>query len=222
MTASKSIAALFDMDRTLLRRETGSLWMKYQRDIGEASLFDMARVTYWVAQYRLGIAKVEEIAERVTRTLEGRSEAQFIAQCEDWFDRYVEKHISDEGRRAVEDHRKKDHVIAIVTGATPYAARPLARRLGIEHVIASELEVDDRTKCFTGRPRKPLCYGHGKVSLSTVLGEKLGFALDEATFYTDSVTDLPLLERVKVPVVINPDPRLRRVARRRGWRVETW
>ena len=112
--------------------------------------------------------------------------------------------------------------LAIVTGATPYAARPLARRLGIEHVIASELEVDASTKCFTGRHRKPLCYGHGKVSLSTVLGEKLGFALEDATFYTDSVTDLPLLERVKVPVAINPDPRLKRLARRRGWRMESW
>lgn len=214
--------ALFDMDRTLLRRETGSLWMRYQRDIGEASIWDMARVTYWVVQYRLGIAKVEEIAERVTRTLEGRSEAEFIAQCEDWFDRYVAVHISDEGRRAVDRHMKQGDVVAIVTGATPYAARPLARRLGIEHVIASELEVDERTKCFTGRPRKPLCYGHGKVSLSTMLGKKLGFVLDDATFYSDSVTDLPLLERVKVPVAINPDPRLKRLARRRGWRMETW
>lgn len=215
-------AALFDMDRTLLRRETGSLWMRYQRDIGEASLFDMVRVTYWVVQYRLGIAKVEEIAERVTLTLEGRSEEKFIAQCEDWFDRYVAVHISDEGKRAVEKHQKNGDIVAIVTGATPYAARPLARRLGIEHVIASELEVDANTKCFTGRPRKPLCYGAGKVTLSTTLGEKLGFVLDDATFYSDSVTDLPLLERVKVPVAINPDPRLKRHARRKGWRVETW
>jgi HAD superfamily hydrolase (TIGR01490 family) len=215
-------AALFDMDRTLLCRETGSLWMRYQRDIGEASVLDMVRVTYWVAQYRFGIARVEAIAERVVRTLQGRSEDQFIAQCEDWFDRYVEKHISDEGRRTVDRHRAQGDVIAIVTGATPYAARPLARRLGIEHVVASELEVDEGTKCFTGLARKPLCYGHGKVSLSAVLGEKLGFDLAEATFYTDSVTDLPLLERVKVPVAINPDPRLKRVARRRGWRMESW
>lgn len=215
-------AALFDMDRTLLRRETGSLWMRYQRDIGEVSVLDIVRVTYWLAQYRFGIARIEEIAERVVRTLEGRSEEQFITQCEDWFDRYVEKHISDEGRRAVDRHRERGDIVAIVTGATPYAARPLARRLGIEHVIASELEVDQATKCFTGRARKPLCYGHGKVSLSTVLGEKVGFALEDATFYTDSVTDLPLLERVKVPVAINPDPRLKRLARRRGWRVESW
>jgi HAD superfamily hydrolase (TIGR01490 family) len=215
-------AALFDMDRTLIRRETGSLWMRYQRDIGEASLLDMARVTYWVMQYTFGVAKVESIAERLARTLEGKSEDAFIAQCEDWFDRYVAEHISDRGRRTVERHKENGEVVAIVTGATPYAARPLARRLGIDHVIASELEVDATTKRFTGRHRKPLCYGHGKVSLSTRLGGELGFALDDATFYSDSVTDLPLLEAVKEPVVVNPDPRLRRHARRRGWRVETW
>ena len=72
-------AALFDMDRTLIRRETGSLWMRYQRDIGEASLVDMARVTYWVMQYTFGIAKVESIAERLARTLEGKIDSERLA-----------------------------------------------------------------------------------------------------------------------------------------------
>ena len=54
------------------------------------------------------------------------------------------------------------------------------------------------------------------------LAQERGFLLEEATFYSDSYTDLPLLERVGEPVVVNPDPRLRREAARRGWRVERW
>jgi len=214
-------AALFDMDRTLVSRETASLWMRYQRDIGKASMLDALRVSYWVLKYTFGVLKAEETAERLVRTLEGTREDEFIARCEDWFARYVEQHISARGRETVQAHKASGDIIAIVTGATPYAARPLGKRLGIEHVVASELEVGDDGR-FTGRARKPFCYGEGKVSLSVALAKKIGFSLEDATFYTDSLTDLPLLERVKDPVVVNPDPRLRRVAKRRGWRIERW
>ncbi len=121
----------------------------------------------------------------------------------------------------MERHRAQGDLLAIVTGATPYVARPLARRLRMEHVVTSELEVDDRG-CFTGRPVDPLCIGEGKVVRTERLARALGFRVDEATFYSDSLTDLPLLERVKEPIVVNPDPRLRRIARRRGWKIERW
>jgi HAD superfamily hydrolase (TIGR01490 family) len=111
--------------------------------------------------------------------------------------------------------------VAIVTGATRYAARPLARRLGIDHVIASELEIDAEG-CLTGRAIDPLCYGAGKIARTERLAADLGFDLRDATFYSDSFTDLPLLEHVREPIVVNPDPRLGRIAKRRGWRVERW
>jgi HAD superfamily hydrolase (TIGR01490 family) len=143
------------------------------------------------------------------------------ARCDDWFFRDVEPLVSEQGRRAVVAHRAKGDVIAIVTGATPYIARPLARRLGIPHVVASDLEVGSDGR-FTGRFVEPLCYGVGKLARARDLGLRLGFAVEEATFYSDSLSDLPLLEAVATPVVVNPDPRLSRVARKRGWRVERW
>jgi HAD superfamily hydrolase (TIGR01490 family) len=214
-------AALFDMDRTLLRRESASLWIRYQRDTGEADLVDAIRVGLWVLKYTFGVLRAEEVAAKALRSLEGRSADAFAARCEDWFARYVEEHIADEGRRVVERHRAAGDVLAIVTGATPYAARPLAERLRIENVLASDLEIDARGR-FTGRFAPPLCYGHGKVERTLALAKARGFDLEDATFYTDSYTDLPLLERVGEPVVVNPDPRLRREAARRGWRVERW
>jgi phosphoserine phosphatase len=75
---------------------------------------------------------------------------------------------------------------------------------------------------FTGKPVPPIGYGDGKITLATRLAEKHGFDLAEATFYTDSATDLPLLERVRERVAVNPDMRLRRIAKKRGWRVVEW
>jgi HAD superfamily hydrolase (TIGR01490 family) len=214
-------AALFDMDRTLVRRETASLYVRYVRERGGATWRDSARVLWWVAQYTLGVIDVPEVAMRALGPLSGTHETVLSARCDDWFRRDVEAHVCDAGRRAVEAHRARGDVVAIVTGAIPYAARPLARRLGIEHVVASELEVGADGR-FTGRPVAPLCYGGGKLARTIALGERLGFRIDEATFYSDSFTDLPLLEAVRTPVVVNPDPRLARVAGRRGWRVERW
>ena len=214
-------AALFDMDRTLVRRETASLYVRYQREIGEATWRDALRVSYWVAQYTLGIIDAPEVAARAMKTHAGMPETVFASRCDDWFHRFVEVHVCDRGREAVARHREQGDVLAIVTGASPYTARPLARMLGIGHVVASELEVGEDGR-FTGRIEEPLCYGDGKIVRASRLAKTLGFDLRESTFYSDSYTDLPLLEHVSDPVVVNPDPRLSREARRRGWRVEAW
>src|SRR5262249_34235821 len=150
----------------------------------------------------------------------GKEEIWLERACEELFLDYMLPHVATAGRGAVERHRTAGDVVAIVTGATPYAALPLARELGIEHVVATRLEVEDGR--FTGNVAPPMAYGKGKIVLAERLAEEQGFALEEATFYSASITDLPLLERVRTPVVVNPDRRLRRVARARGWRIETW
>jgi len=215
-------AALFDMDRTLVRKETASLYVKFQRSLGEARRRDLARVTWWVFQYTLGVIDAPEVAARALATLEGVHESSMSLRCDDWFRLWVEPHVCDLGRRAVEQHRSRGDLLAIVTGASPYVAWPLARRLDIPHVVASEIEVDATTGRFTGKFVPPLCIGEGKVMRTKRFAAEHGFKLEDATFYSDSYTDLPLLELVAEPIIVNPDPRLRRIAKKRGWRVETW
>ncbi len=213
-------AALFDMDRTLVRLDTATLYVRWQRDRGEAGARDALRVAWWLLQYTLGIIDAPRVAERALVAFAGKEEARIVAECEEWFERYVLAHVAEAGREAVRRHRAEGELTAIVTGATPYAARPLARELGIDHVVCTQLEVEEGR--LTGRVSGPLCYGAGKIELAERLARETGFSLDDACFYTDSITDLPLLERVKTPIVVNPDGRLRRLAKRRGWRVERW
>jgi HAD superfamily hydrolase (TIGR01490 family) len=214
-------AALFDMDRTLVRRETASLYVRYQVDIGEARWTDLLRTLYWVVEYTLGILDAERVAEIVLAQLAGMPETVLAARCDDWFPRYVEQHVTYAGREAVARHRRDGDLLAVVTGASAYAARPLARTLGIDHVVSSVFEMDGDRR-FTGRAEMPLCLGAGKVERAERFARREGFRLEDAVFYTDSVSDLPLLERVAEPIAVNPDPRLKRIARQRGWRVEIW
>jgi HAD superfamily hydrolase (TIGR01490 family) len=214
-------AALFDMDRTLVKKDTATLYMRYRRDIGEAGFRDAAQVAWWVFQYSLGIIDAPRVAARALAAFRGMPEHELVAASELWFRNYVVEHVSDQARAAVRRYQDAGAPVAIVTGATPYAAAPLARELDIDEVICTELEVDAAGN-LTGEWREPMCYGIGKIVLAERFARRAGFDLESAAFYSDSITDLPLLERVKSPIVINPDRRLRRVATRRGWPIELW
>jgi len=86
--------------------------------------------------------------------------------------------------------------------------------------VCSELEVVDGR--FTGQPIEPLCYGEGKIIRAGALLDEHRIGFDKVTFFSDSITDLPLLSKVSVPVAVNPDRRLLRTARARGWEVQNW
>lgn len=213
-------AALFDLDRTLVRVNTTSLYVRHRRDIGQATWRDSVRMAVWLARYTVGLIDAQAVAEKALAAFEGESEAAMIEDCVQCYTKYIQHHVSAAGRAAVAKHRDAGDLIAIVTGTTPYAAEPVARELGIEHLVCTRLEV--ASGLFTGKVHKPLAYGDGKVVLTQKLAAQLGFALEDAAFYTDSITDLPLLERVRQPVAVNPDPRLRRIAAKRGWPIEIW
>jgi phosphoserine phosphatase len=107
----------------------------------------------------------------------------------------------------------------MLTGSTQYAAEAVSAGVGIEHTLCSRLEVVDGR--FTGRLAER-CFGVHKVTLAERFAADHGIDLGRSAFYSDSYNDLPMLERVGTPVAVNPDQRLRRHARRAGWRIEQW
>lgn len=209
------------MDRTLLATVSAVLYTRYQRQRGEIGWFESARVGVWMLQYSLGIIAAEKVAAQVLMGYRGRDHAELQRTTEAWFRSDVLSHVRENARRTVARHREAGDLLAIVTASTEYAARPLARELDIEHVVSTEVEVDPAGK-LTGRAVPPLCYGEGKIGRTERFLEAYEIPLARATFYSDSITDLPLLERVGTPIVVCPDRRLRRVARRRSWPVEWW
>jgi HAD superfamily hydrolase (TIGR01490 family) len=212
-------AALFDMDRTLVRVNTGNLYMRWRFRRREASLRDMVRFAGWMAQYTFGVVDFGEVSTRALSTLAGTDEERLRRECVEWYEAMVREHVSDDARREVERCRQGGQVIAILSASTPYATAPLAEELDISHVLCTTLEVRDGL--FTGVCEQ-VCYGDGKVAAAERWARDHGVDLDRSAFYTDSVSDLPMLERVGEPRVINPDPRLRLLARRRGWPVDWW
>ncbi|MBX7191824.1 MAG: HAD-IB family hydrolase [Sandaracinaceae bacterium] len=213
-------AALFDMDKTLVRANTGIRYARWRVRRGEMPTSELARVLGWSLQYTFGLVDAEAVSRYAARTLTGVDESSFAEECRGWFREDVLPLVADEARREVERMRREGHVLAILSGSSPYAAGPLADELGIPHVLCTRLVVEGGR--FTGEVVSPLAFGHGKVTLAEAWAREHGVDLAQSVFYSDSISDLPMLERVGRARVINPDPRLRWTARRRRWPIEHW
>jgi len=204
---SERRAAFFDLDRTLVRVDTPRLYTKYRRKTGQATWRDSLQVAWWVLQYTAGVIDAPRVARKALEDFAGKEESWLIKTCDEWFPQYVLPEIQARGREIVKTHREAGDLVAIVTAATQYVAWPVARELGIDHVVCSELEVVDGK--FTGLPIEPLCYGEGKITRAGSLLDQHGIGFDKVTFFSDSITDLPLLSKVEIPIAVNPDrPRL--------------
>lgn len=216
-----TIAALFDMDNTLLRVDTGMSWTRFLYRRGELPPKMMAKAVYWSTLYKLAVLDMEAVFTKLCLGLEGDSEDEMIAKCDVWYREHVAGEVAPAARVAIEHHRQAGHLVVLATGSTCYAARPVARGVGIDHVLSSELEVNATTRAFTGRP-SALCFGQHKVTLAERWAERHGVDLARSYFYSDSYNDLPMLQRVGTAIAVNPDSRLRRLARRKGWAVQQW
>jgi HAD superfamily hydrolase (TIGR01490 family) len=216
----KRSAALFDVDRTLVNVNTARLYVRWQLAKRGAGLREYLALGGVMLQYTFGTLNAERAAASAFEQVRGTSEAALRAECLDWYSRVVRPHISRRGRREVQRRRDEGTLCAILSASTPYLTEPLAEELGIDHVLCTRLTVNEGV--FTGSYEAPLCYGAGKVAHARAWAVQHGIDLAHSTFYTDSISDLPMLEVVGSPVVVNPDPLLRLTAARRRYPVETW
>ncbi|WP_428262569.1 HAD family hydrolase [Haliangium sp.] len=212
-------AAFFDLDRTVLRIDSGTSWMRFLYRRGEISTAEMARVLYWGLLYRVALLDMESLAERLVADMAGDREADLVDKSRVWHAADLAHQVAPAARGAIATHRRQGDLVVLLTGSTQYAAEAIGRGLGVEHTLCSRIQVE--AGVFTGRLDQ-LCFGHHKVVVAERFAERHRVDLTRSFFYSDSYNDLPMLRRVGVPVAVNPDGRLRRHARRAGWRIERW
>lgn len=209
--------AFFDMDKTLISENSASLFMKHRYERGEMSGWDLAKGLYAYLQYKVGLLDITAWTRDAMRQFRGESERALAREAREWLHGEVVKTIYPEAERLVRCHREAGHVVAIVSGATKFVVAPLAQHLGVPHFLYTRLETEHGR--FTGRVVEPICFEEGKIYWLQQLVEDQNVDLAKSWFYTDSITDLPLLELVGHPVATNPDPLLYRQALRRRWPV---
>ncbi len=219
-SVSSRVAAFFDLDLTLLGVNSARLWVQHERETGRLGWHQVVEAAVWFAGYRLGLLNAEVGIVRAASLLKGRPEVELAEDTRAWFEDKIAGTLLEEGRRTVEAHRAEGHHVVLLTSSSPYLGRLVQAELGLDDVLCTHFEVKNGR--FTGRVVPPVCFGRGKVTAATQWARSRGVDLAESHFYTDSHTDLPMLEAVGHPHVVNPDPPLARIARRRGWPVSRW
>ena len=215
--APSRVAAFFDMDKTLIAENSGSVYMKKRFEDGDIDTWQLARSLWDYFQYKAGILDILSWTRSMASEFAGQSEEELASEGRALFAKSIAQLIFPEARSCVRAHQERGHRVCIVSGATRYVIEPLAEELGVEHMVYTRLETQDGS--FTGRVLEPICFEEGKIHLLQGFIEEESIDLARSWFYTDSVTDQPLLDLVGHPMVVNPDPRLYRLARRRRWPV---
>jgi HAD superfamily hydrolase (TIGR01490 family) len=212
--------ALFDLDNTLLGGDSDYLWGRFlvEQGIVDGEAYERQNRQFY-DQYKAGSLDIQAFLAFSLRPLAEHPPARLHAWREQFIARLIDPIVLPAARELVERHRTRGDTPVIITATNRFVTGPIAARFGIEHLIATEVEMDGER--YTGRSFGIPCFQGGKVErLKQWLGEQAG-DLEGSWFYSDSHNDLPLLERVANPVAVDPDDTLARQARARGWPVIT-
>ncbi len=217
--------ALFDLDHTLIPLDSDYAWGVFTTNLGWTDPDEfLRRNDAFYAAYQTGTLDIHEYVRFATEAVR-RQGAERAAQGHAEFMRAViTPAIQPQALSLVQQHRAAGDTLLMVTATNEFVTRPIAQAFGVDELLAVELERDaapDGTGWLTGEIVGIPTFREGKVArMEQWLAQRqLGWGDVQATFYSDSINDLPLLEKVSQPVATNPDDKLRAIATQRGWRI---
>ena len=213
--------ALFDLDHTLLPIDSDYSWGEFTQQIGWTDPVEFKRRNdEFYAHYVAGTLDVHDYVRFAVEALRQRGHKAYEEAHARFMREWIQPNLKPAALDLVRGHQQQGDVVAIVTATNELVTRPIAAAFGVPELIAVELE-RDASGWITGEIRGVPSMRDGKVVRVTqwLADRGLDWADVEATFYSDSMNDVPLLERVDHPVATNPDARLRTLALERGWRI---
>jgi HAD superfamily hydrolase (TIGR01490 family) len=214
-SSSGSVVAFFDVDETIVRGNSAQQYAMEAYRHGELSHWDALRLIGWILLYRLRLIEMRPWMERASTLHAGVDEGDFADRSRALYNDSLANRLDPEVVARINEHRERGHRLVLLTATLRQVAIPLLEHLGFHDILSNELNYRDGT--IIGGFVEPLCYGEGKVVHALQFMEKRAFRFEDAYFYSDSIADLPMLEAVGHPVVVNPDRRLRKIAQSRGW-----
>jgi len=217
VASSGPSAAFFDLDRTLISGSSAFTLALQARKAGLIPNLEFTRDAIGAVSFKLFGASddtTEAVKLRVLKAVEGMRQSDLQALNVEVLPRLLAR-LRPEARRLLDRHRHAGRDTFIVSAAPQEIVEPLAHSLGMTSGIGTRSHVVDGR--YTGELDGPFCYGAGKVEAMVELANWNGYDLRQSYAYSDSASDLPMLEAVGHPVAVNPDTRLERHARRHGW-----
>jgi len=210
----------FDLDHTLLAGDSDDLWGEFMVTKG---VFDgaeyAAKRRYFSACYKRGALPIEEFLAFMLQPLARTAKSTLHTWRREFQELYLRPRISRAARALVEGHQQRGQSCILITATNQFLAEASADLLGLEKVLATQLEVLDGE--YTGNMLGTPCFREGKLHHLRKHFEGHAETWKQARFYSDSINDLALLSAVSHPVAVNPDPALHQHAITQGWPVMT-
>lgn len=209
---------LFDLDHTLLSGDSDVLWCDFLIEQGVLDKQDFsARNADMAARYRAGAVGLKEFADFYVGTLAGRTAQEWEPLRQEFLAEWIVPRITPAAIALVDQHLEAGDLVLMTTATNRFITELTAIYFGIEHLIATEPELQGGR--FTGTTTGIVNMRGGKVERLHQWTKAHGLRLKdyETTAYSDSINDLPLLEAVGHPVTVNADSQLASIAVARGW-----
>ena len=216
--AGPHIGAFFDLDGTLVRGFTATVHAGHRIRNGQSGFGELSGIFEASVRYKLGRMQFAKLLQRAAGYLAGEPLADLESLGDELFSTRVAGRLYPLMTRVVAAHQARGHTVVMSSSALTMHAGPVARHLGIEHVLCNHFEVDAEDK-LTGHIVKPIVWGRQKARAVMEFSSQRGIDLAESFCYADGTEDLPVLDAVGHPNAVNPRTGLATAAARNGWPV---
>lgn len=213
--AGPEIGAFFDFDGTLIDGYSASAFYRHRLERLELGPVEAAQTLLIGLR---GVTTPERFADVVQLSLkawQGRSEDEIAELGERLFRQHIAGTLFPEAWGLVQAHRSMGHTVVIASSATRFQVEPLARELGVEHVLCTPAETEDGI--LTGRVGGQVPFGEGKADATRKFAAEHAVDLPRSYGYSNGDEDVPFLETIGHPHAVNPQPQLARIAQARSW-----
>jgi len=208
--------AIFDLDNTLLGGDSDLLWGEYLSEHGHIDKENHQNEHQrYYDDYKAGKLDINEFLEFQLRPLAENDVDTLLKWRNEYLEEKIKPIILEKATALLADHEQQDHQLLIITATNHFLTEPIADLMGVNNLIASNVEIIDGK--YTGRSTGIPSYADGKVTRLKSWLEEQNFEACELWFYSDSHNDIPLLKYVDHPIIVDPDDLLKQEAEKEGW-----
>tara|TARA_Y100000768_G_scaffold202794_1_gene152583 strand:- start:320 stop:973 length:654 start_codon:yes stop_codon:yes gene_type:complete len=207
---------IFDLDNTLLAGDSDRNWGIFlaENNIVESSYLQESEKFY--SNYYDGSLDIDGFLSFCLKPLVTNEMTRLLKLREQFIEEKIKPIITKSGKEVVDQAINDGKTVIIATATNDFVTRPIADLFNVSTLIATEFEIENN--CFTGNLVDIPCFREGKLKKVEKWVSKNNFNLSEATFYSDSFNDLPLLEKVKYPIIVDGDDKLREIGKNNNWK----
>ena len=215
----KKNLAIFDLDNTILNGDSDYSWINFLIDIDYVDKDEYEKKNqYFYDKYYEGKLDYDEWAEFALSTIKGKRPEEIENLLNKFLSSVIEPMINIYALRLLHNHYHNNDVMLLASATNSVIVNPIAKRLGFENIVATEVEIVNGV--YSGKFQNTPALGEGKLQKVREWMRRNDFSdFKNTTFYSDSINDLPLLLAVNKAVAVNPDNKLREECEKRSWEI---